>query len=1241
MKPNRRVLRIAVFFMLQLFILWSCKNDKEAPPFPQDEFEYQQPETKTFEFAKGDTLQWNDDKKDFDFTSRVTKFNWDKLPSTPFDIGKPVQLKDSFPSVPFDWNSLSSQAFDYDNLPKSNLDVRVKPLGAPRVVKAGLPENATDATRGVMTYDGEFGYNGNIEYHIQDKDGFIWFAGGAGIARYDGENLFIYDREQGLNSRIIKVMLLDKQGRIWMGDDQGDISIVDPKNKLIYELNHILEPSQIIDMLETEDGKFWLSRWNNGYMIIDLKETSLWQFTPEQGLSGAFSISILQDHQGFIWLTTNKGINIIDLKNNLNFSLSTADGLQKEFVYTLFEDSANNIWINQNLGSCILNADRNTMTYTSEALNLQEGNAITYVFEDSKGDLWLGAKDGRVFRYDPQAHTMEEFFIKRNDQEVFVYGITEDIQGQIWISTLADGIFVINTKDGRPGNFDVSDGLHSNDIWTTLEAEDGKLWIGSSVGINVLDPKTNTLKHLGVEQGLLASRATGLMEDSQGRIWVTGFNSGVSLIDPNKQTIQQFKTFEELNDNWITAILEDDKGDFWLGGHLGELFYVDLKKDEIKSVYLDTLGTDNVIFDLKIGPENKLWASGYSIGIHVIDLDLKNHLILDIEKGLPTDDVFAAFLDDEDNFWYGTSKGVLLIKPKDMSLTTFDVNNGLASNEVYVILKRDEEMYFGTSKGINILSSYNSPENDDLLWKTKVLGKRQGLNFLDVNQGSFSIDSDGRFWAALDSQILTVLEEIESDTIVAAPFITGINIFDKKQHFKASSKGSTQMFEGDSVRSSNSNIDQLKSETETHLKAENDNKLEWSSISGPYDLPENLALPFDQNYLSFNYNSVQFKSNDKLVYRYILEGIDKTWGAITDKTTSENYRDLPPGNYTFKVAAKGFDEVWSAPSEFSFSISPPWWQTWWAYTIFVVLFLGLGLVILHYRSRWLKKENRILEERVEHRTAQLKKTIDELESTQSQLIQSEKMASLGELTAGIAHEIQNPMNFINNFSEVSIELLDEMCEELDRGEIEEAKDLSKDIIENLQKITHHGKRASSIVKGMLEHSRNSSGQKELIDINVLADEYLRLAYHGLRAKDKSFNADFKTDLDESLPKVEIIPQDLGRVVLNIINNAFFAVTSYEEDKKPENYKPLVTVTTKNMGDQVMISIKDNGPGIPKEIRDKIFQPFFTTKPTGKGTGLGLSLAYDIVTTGHGGAIELKTEKGEGTEFLIYIPIGNL
>lgn len=261
----------------------------------------------------------------------------------------------------------------------------------------------------------------------------------------------------------------------------------------------------------------------------------------------------------------------------------------------------------------------------------------------------------------------------------------------------------------------------------------------------------------------------------------------------------------------------------------------------------------------------------------------------------------------------------------------------------------------------------------------------------------------------------------------------------------------------------------------------------------------------------------------------------------------------------------------------------------------------------------------------------------ELKATQAQLIQSEKMASLGELTAGIAHEIQNPLNFVNNFSEVNSELIEEMKQKIDSGDLGEVKAIANDIGENEQKITKHGKRADAIVKGMLLHSRTSSGIKEPTNINTLADEYLRLAYHGLRAKDKSFNATMRTDFDETIGKINIIPQDIGRVILNLITNAFYAVTE-KKQLQPSEYEPTVSVITKKTGSRVMITVKDNGNGIPKTAMDKIFQPFFTTKPSGKGTGLGLSMSYEIITKAHGGELKVDTKEGEGAEFTIILPV---
>ena len=291
------------------------------------------------------------------------------------------------------------------------------------------------------------------------------------------------------------------------------------------------------------------------------------------------------------------------------------------------------------------------------------------------------------------------------------------------------------------------------------------------------------------------------------------------------------------------------------------------------------------------------------------------------------------------------------------------------------------------------------------------------------------------------------------------------------------------------------------------------------------------------------------------------------------------------------------------------------------------------------KQQILSTQNETLEKQVEQRTAELK-------ASQNQLIQKEKLASLGELTAGIAHEIQNPLNFVNNFSEVSCELVDEMQVELNKGDTDEAKAIASDLKQNLLKINHHGKRASSIVSGMLEHSRTSTGERQPTDINKLTDEYLRLSYHGMRAKNSSFNADYELIEDSTLPLVNVVPQDIGRVLLNLINNAFYAVLQRNTVETGHalslhatpKYQPTVIVSTQHMSNQIVIAVKDNGNGIPANILPKIFQPFFTTKPTGEGTGLGLSLSYDIITKGHGGTIEAESVESEGTTFIVKLPI---
>jgi two-component system NtrC family sensor kinase len=335
------------------------------------------------------------------------------------------------------------------------------------------------------------------------------------------------------------------------------------------------------------------------------------------------------------------------------------------------------------------------------------------------------------------------------------------------------------------------------------------------------------------------------------------------------------------------------------------------------------------------------------------------------------------------------------------------------------------------------------------------------------------------------------------------------------------------------------------------------------------------------------------------------------------------------------------------------------------YGLLALGILFLAIAILLWRNNQQRQKAYVFlqkqKEETDRQKSKAEQTLEELKATQSQLVQREKMASLGELTAGIAHEIQNPLNFVNNFSEVNKELLMEMKDEMDKGNIRDANAIANDVIDNEEKINQHGKRADAIVKGMLQHSRTSSGQKELTDLNALCDEYLRLAYHGFRAKEKTFNAKFETDLDKTIEKINVVPQDIGRVILNLINNAFYAVNE-KRHQMDGACDPIVSISTKKLdarpparagtdGDdprlndsvgqavgrgKVEIRVKDNGNGIPQKVLDKIFQPFFTTKPTGQGTGLGLSLSYDIIKA-HGGELKVETKEGEGSEFIIQLP----
>src|SRR4030095_7936364 len=592
-------------------------------------------------------------------------------------------------------------------------------------------------------------------------------------------------------------------------------------------------------------------------------------------------------------------------------------------------------------------------------------------------------------------------------------------------------------------------------------------------------------------------------------------------------------------------------------------------------------------------------------------------------NSLSSNAVFCLAEDDHNKIWVGTEDGLNKLNDDKFQHYLKDL---IVKN---VFVDATGVIWAGTSSG---LYRYDSKTKNFLGYTNSAFG--QGINVLHIME-----DNKQNLWVSTNNSIVKINKVRDSVKVYDEKYGIHHNTFGFSDNLIAPNG---ELFFGDQGGYYSFFPGQLKDDpifmrlnfTGFKLGSTEIKPAKGAVLSAAIWKTKEINLSYNQNAFSFEFAAIDYKTTQQLKYLFMLENYDNDWHSIgTDRRAY--FFNVPPGKYIFHVRAVGGKGLW-AEKQMAIVITPPWWKTWWAYTIYGLSFIAAIWSIIYYRSVALRRKNRLLEEKVAHRTLQLQQSLENLRATQQQLIQSEKMASLGELTAGIAHEIQNPLNFVNNFSDVNSELIDEANQEIEKGNVSEVKTILNDIKDNEKKINHHGKRADAIVKGMLQHSRSSSGVKEPTDINKLADEYLRLAYHGLRAKDKSFSAKFETDFDNSIGKINIVPEDIGRVMLNLINNAFYTV----DEKKRQldgGYEPTVSLTTKKLDGKVEISVKDNGNGIPQKVLDKIFQPFFTTKPTGQGTGLGLSLSYDIVKA-HGGELKVETKENEGAEFIVQIPV---
>ena len=1138
---------------------------------------------------------------------------------------------------------------------------------------------------------------GFVVNSFQDRLGYLWFGTQNGLVRYDGYKTESYsmpdDEGKPIYTASIMNLFEDKRGTLWAGVMDNGYFKYDRQKNVFVKAKIINAPLYNTPLIN--GSKFLYDKKNDlGWGIIFDHKTNDWVVrvwdlahgTVESFSSvnkgkhliapGRNSGDIMIDSSGNTWLATDSLLSIYDntsgsfkpwfsLPSDMNkimFNYIAQDPVNKDlfWISTLSIDSnrdANKARIiqlniktkdyktynhiasdpNSISGTCseiyidpmkrmffytdhgISMFNRSTGKFTNYILTVPGAPAkdaiqITSVTTDKDGNLWIGGIfKGLFFLNTTTALATFYTHTAAGSLPDFRFGINKiflDRSGVLWVSIPYSGIAWLDVKrsyfnpvtiNAPAKDGDKNSGTTAKNILGMYN--DSIYFVGDDKNIFTWNQISHAFKNITPGDGKQVVVATDVITDKEGLIWMATDGAGLFCYNPITKTTKNYRNDPKdsfsIATNNINRIAEDNDGNLWIGTSDQGLNSLNKKTGKFtRYPFINndaTVKANNVLDDRTV---NSLLCD--KDGIIWIGTNLGSLNRFDSKKGK-----FTSYLDNKEGFeciislyedshnrlWAGSYlSGVFLINKDSGFLKHLTERNGLSSNDIGGITgDKKGNIWLATSHGLskldpvtNQITNYTAINGLPAVLTSGIYKDSKGLFYVPIKNGVIPFDPD-------NMEENKIPPEVVIETIKYPAAANTVNNSD------------TVLFT---------------------------------------DGRQELSLKYNENKISFQYVALHFSNPSLNQYAYQLEGYDKQWiPAGTERTVT--YTNLSPGHYTFHVKAANSDGVWNeSGASFSFTILPPWWQTWWAYLLYTVAFLAAVFSFVAYRSAALRRQNKILEEKVELRTTQLQNSIADLKSTQSQLIQSEKMASLGELTAGIAHEIQNPLNFVNNFSEVNSEMIDELKIELATGNLQLANEIADDIKSNEQKINHHGKRADAIVKSMLQHSRQSSGKKEPADINALCDEYLRLSYHGLRAKDKNFNAEIKTGFDPSIGKINLVSQDIGRVLLNLFNNAFYACAersrSTANQQKSENlisYKPLVSVTTRKSESSVLISVGDNGVGIPDLIKEKIFQPFFTTKPTGSGTGLGLSLSYDIVKA-HGGEIKVESKEGEGTTFII-------
>jgi ligand-binding sensor domain-containing protein/signal transduction histidine kinase len=1181
-------------------------------------------------------------------------------------------------------------------------ELRKSDIGTKRIQSVPPETKPAGLFLPMQNFNTEEGLAQGTVYGIcEDRNGNLWLStAGAGVSRYDGKSFKTFTTAQGLIHNFISIVYNDKSGNIWFVSGAGGISKYDGSTFTNYTTKQGLPSNIVTAIIEDKNGYFWFGT-QGGLSRFDPSSKSFKNFFTKDGLPNDLIVTLFEDYQGNIWVGCwDGGLTRFDPTKNSFYKFSA---MADKHVMSIIQDKNKNIFFGCYEGLYYLSSEKrsihgdNSSVVEYNIANGLVGGVISGIIEDRSGKIWM-ATYGGLSCVDPKTQDLNtghaEFTNYTKNEGLpsnYLLNIIEDKKGNIWITSNGGGVSRLDQAGRIIRTYSKGEGLEADHVNNIIEDKNHNIWFGNEGGISMLDHDRKFFKGLTTAQGLVDYWVLSMIENKKGDTWFCTQGDGVSRIDKDWKTITTYSPAQGLASRLISCIFEDKNENIWLGSDQGVSRY----DGKTFTNYSTNQGlVDNFILDIIEDKKGNLWVAT-STGISRFNLNNKSlpGEKIDITnfttaQGLPHKVIRSIFTDNTGIIWVGTYGGGCS-RYDGNTFLNFSTSDGLADDVIYDIVQdKKGNIWLGTNKGLTVLKGFIREDkmdkgtiNTESIQTPGKLSNEEikngnykpvfeiyhtttGYPIKDIYGNSLCVSSDNILWAGTGENLVRFdYNAIHKDTQPPRVFIQNLKINNENISWgylhrtlsgKDGGKPDTNTTDA-SITAEVTLFGRRLNEKESDMMLTKYGDIKFDNISRNYPVPVNLVLPYSHNNLTIEFVAIE-TSRPKLVgYTYKLEGYDNEWSPLGDQT-SATFGNIHEGNYTFKLKAKGPDGIWSDEVIYKFKVLPPWYRTWWAYSFYLLTGLAVLWIFIKWRVRTLKKEKVILEEKVILRTQELKEekekvesTLSELRSTQTQLIQREKMASLGELTAGIAHEIQNPLNFVNNFSEVNSELAVELRNELIAGNTDDAISISKNIEENELKIIYHGKRADAIVKGMLQHSQVGTGQKQLIDINALSKEYLQLSYHGMRAKDINFEATIKTDFDTTIEKINIVPQDIGRVLLNLYNNAFYAVNA-KKKTTADGYEPMVLVSTKKLNaspqnspgadrreptghGKIEIHVKDNGTGISKKAIDKIFQPFFTTKPTGEGTGLGLSLSYDIINA-HGGEIKVISKEGDGVEFII-------